>query len=247
MRHSYGQAGIPDSLPFYEPQRLYPESHVKHPVCLAVETVVVTVAVLAGMRALNIQGADNFRWFMIPALLALASLVPTWIGGRAFPLFGLDFEHIGLALGAVCRTFVYVVPLIFLALWLMKRINMPIPLRPVIGAQHDWLSWLLHQFLYVAVGEEMFFRGYVQANAARVLNCGRWQSTRTDEGIAILVSASCFALAHVLVQGQITSAVAFLPGVLLAWLFLRTHSLLAPILFHGLANVTYAIAAMTLS
>jgi membrane protease YdiL (CAAX protease family) len=62
-----------------------------------------------------------------------------------------------------------------------------------------------------------------------------------------LLSATCFAVAHVIVQGQVTSIVTFLPGVLMAWLFIRTRSLLAPILFHGLANATYGIMAMTLA
>jgi membrane protease YdiL (CAAX protease family) len=39
----------------------------------------------------------------------------------------------------------------------------------------------------------------------------------------------------------------FLPGLILAWLFLRTGSLLAPIVFHGLANVSYAMMAMALA
>ncbi len=247
MRHSCGQSGLPDTLPFFEAERLFPGVQVKHPVRLTVETIVVTVAALAGIRILNVQGAEHFRWFAIPGVLVLASLVPAWVARRPFPRLGLGREHIGLALGTLCRTFVYVLPLIFMAFWLMKRLGVPIPLRPVIGAQHDWLTWLLYQFLYIAVAEEFFFRGYVQANVLKVLNCGRWRSSRTDQGIAVLISASCFALAHVIVQGQITSAVTFLPGVILAWLFNRTRTLLAPILFHGLANVTYAVMAMTLS
>ncbi len=247
MRHLYGQSDSPDSLPFFPPERLFPEAQTRHPVRLTIETILVTVAALVGIRLLNVQGAENLRWFGIPGILVAASLVPTWVGRRAFPLVGLDLEHVGLALGAVCRTFVYLLPAIILALWLMKRLSMPIPLKPVFGRQHDWLTWLLYQFLYVAVAEEVFFRGYVQANVMRVLNCGRWRSSRTDQGIAVFISATCFALAHVIVQGQITSVVTFLPGVILAWLFLRTHCLLAPILFHGLANVTYGIMAMTLA
>jgi membrane protease YdiL (CAAX protease family) len=37
--------------------------------------------------------------------------------------------------------------------------------------------------------------------------------------------------------------VTFLPGLVLAWLFIRTRALLAPILFHGLANVSYGLFA----
>jgi len=36
------------------------------------------------------------------------------------------------------------------------------------------------------------------------------------------------------------------PRLTLAWLFFRTGTLLAPILFHGLANVSYALMGMAL-
>ncbi|MBN1509977.1 MAG: CPBP family intramembrane metalloprotease [Sedimentisphaerales bacterium] len=247
MRRQCGQSGGPNSLSFSEPARLFPDSQTRRPVWLTVETIAVTIAALAIIKMLNIQGGSNLRWFVIPGVLVAAALVPTWLGGRAFPPIGLDLEHAGLALGFVCRAFIYVLPMIFLALWLMKRLGAPIPLRPIIGRQHDWLAWLLYQFLYVAVAEEMFFRGYVQANVTKVLNCSRWRSSKAEQGTVIVVSAACFALAHVMVQGRMTSLVTFLPGALLAWLFVRTRSLLAPILFHGLANVTYGIMAMTLA
>ena len=55
------------------------------------------------------------------------------------------------------------------------------------------------------------------------------------------VCAACFVAAHVIIQGQIVSVLTFLPGLVLGWLFIRTKSLLAPILFHGLANVCYVV------
>lgn len=246
MRQFYSQPGCPDSLPLAERERLIPELQVRHPVRLVVETIALTGIALAAIRVLHVRGPASVQWLAIPGVLVVASLVPTWIGRRPLPFVGADGKDVGLALGAVCRTFVYVLPLMFLAFWLMRRLSITVPLRPTFGPQHDWLTWLLYQFLYVAAAEEMFFRGYVQANVMRVLNCGRWRSSRTDQGIAVLISASCFALAHVIVQGDPTATITFLPGVVLAWLFIQTRSLLAPILFHGLANVTYAVMALTL-
>ena len=65
--------------------------------------------------------------------------------------------------------------------------------------------------------------------------------------IAIVVSATCFALAHVIVQGRMVCLLTFFPGLLLAWLFVRTRTLLAPILFHGLANIAYGLMALSLA
>lgn len=243
MRHLHSRCDCSQSLPSCESQGLPPESQVKR---LIIETVLVTGAVLVIIWMLHLWGAVNSAKFAIPGVLVVASLVPTWISRRRFPAIGFDVERVRLALGAVCRTLIYILPMMFLAFWLMRRLNVPIPLRPSLGEQHDWLTWVLYQFLYVAVSEEIFFRGYVQANVARVLKCGRWRSAGTEQGIVIVVSAGCFALAHVIVLGQIVAIATFLPGVIMAWLFVRTRTLLAPILFHGLANVIYAVLATTL-
>jgi membrane protease YdiL (CAAX protease family) len=121
--------------------------------------------------------------------------------------------------------------------------HLPIPARPVMTGFDGWLTWLVYQFLYVAVAEEVFFQGYVQTNVMRCL--GNAHPGR--QYLAMLISAGCFALAHVVVQGQVASALTFLPGVILAWLLIRTRSLLAPILFHGLANVSYGVIALAMS
>lgn len=244
MRHLHSRSDCPQSPPSCESQGLSPKLQVKW---LVIETVLVTGAVLAMIRVLHLWGYVNLARFAIPGFLVMASLVPTWISRRTFPVIGFDVERVRLALGAVCRVFIYILPMMFLAFWLTRRLNVPIPLRPSLGEQPDWLNWALYQFFYVAVSEEMFFRGYVQANIARVLECGRRRFAGTEQGITILVSAGCFALGHVIVLGQIVAVATFLPGVIMAWLFIRTRSLLAPILFHGLANVIYAVLATTLS
>ncbi len=207
---------------------------------LPVETVAVTVAAIVGIRFLNVPPAAELKWLLIPCLLVVAALLPTWLRGRPFPSLGLDREHAGVSLALVSITGLCVIPAVFLGLWLMVRIQLPVPLRPVVAGPEGWLTWLIYQFLYVAVAEEMFFRGYLQANVTN------WLADTRPAGqyIAVIVSAGCFALAHAIVQGQITSLFTFLPGLILAWLFLRTRSLLAPILFHGLANVSYGIIAL---
>ena len=156
---------------------------------------------------------------------------------------GLDREHATASLALVCVTCLCAVPAVFLGLWLMVRMHLPIPLKPAVAGPDGWFTWLIYQFMYVAVAEETFFRGYLQANVMKWLGDAR----PIGRYVAVVVSAGCFALAHVAVQGQITSLFAFLPGLILAWLFLRTRSLLAPILFHGFANVSYGVIALTLT
>ncbi len=221
-----------------------------------IETAFVTACALAVVRFLHANGALGFQWIAIPGVLVAAALVPAWIRRREFPRIGLDLDHTPLIAGTLGWVCICIFPGLFGGLWMLTSLNLPLPLCPIIPERQGWLAWLLYQFFYVAVAEEVFFRGYVQANVMRWvgIDCGLRPPIRTDErgirkaqlAIPMLVSAGCFALAHVVVQGQIASILTFLPGLVLAWLFFRTGTLLAPILFHGLANVSYALMGMAL-
>ncbi len=118
-----------------------------------------------------------------------------------------------------------------------------LPLQPVPPTEQGWISWLFYQFMYVAVAEEVFFRGYVQSNILKLTNSDKDGRQRLGKWLSIVLSAACFAVAHIMVQGRIILLLTFLPGLVLGWLFIRTKSLLAPILFHGLANTCYCIMA----
>jgi hypothetical protein len=147
----------------------------------------------------------------------------------------------------LCHICIYVFSALLVMLWLLTRAGLSIPLEPIMPEQHDWLTWVGYQFLYVAVAEEVFFRGYVQGNLMRLMGKQPWSRGHVEECVSVFASAAVFALAHFAVQGRAISLLTFLPGLILAWLFLRTRTLLAPILFHGLANVTYGILALTLA
>jgi membrane protease YdiL (CAAX protease family) len=224
---------------------------------LVAETIAITAGVLTLVRFLHTNGVPGFQWIVIPAVLVAAALIPAWIRGREFPRIGLALDHVGLAAGTLGYVCLCVLPAVFFGLWVLTWLNLPLPLRPILPDDQGWPAWLIYQFFYVAVAEEVFFRGYVQANTMKFLSrggshaadCGSRVpcSSNPPAVLVILISAGCFALAHVVVQGQITAALTFLPGVVLAWLFLRTGSLLASILFHGLANVSYAGMALALA
>jgi len=213
---------------------------------VVIETLLVTAGTIAAVRLLHASWAASLQWIAIPGVLVTAALVPAWVQRREFPRLGFALDHTSLVVRAVGSACVCVLPVIFLGLWVLTLWQVPLPLRPILPERQSWFAWLLYQFLYVAVAEEVFFRGYVQANALTLLRRCRRLPEAMVPGTAIALSAGCFAAAHVVVQGQMTAALTFLPGVILAWLFLRTGTLLAPILFHGLANLSYTLMAATL-
>jgi membrane protease YdiL (CAAX protease family) len=213
---------------------------------VVIETLLVTAGTIAAVRLLHVSCAANLQWIAVPGVLVTAALVPAWVRKREFPRLGFALDHASLVACAVGGVCLCVLPAIFLGLWMLTLWQVPLPLRPIVPERQGWFAWLLYQFLYVAVAEEVFFRGYVQANALTLLRRCRCLPEAVVSGTAIALSAGCFAAAHVIVQGQMAAALTFLPGMILAWLFLRTGTLLAPIVFHGLANISYALMAAAL-
>jgi len=245
MWYSNSQPRSAGSLPRLDPAQWACDWRAGRPVPLAAEISVLTIGTITAIRLLNEQHVLALQWLMTPCLLVIAALFPAWLRGEEFPRLGFDGEHLVHALAVLCRTCICIFPAVVLGLWSITRMHLQIPLRPVIDG--GWVPWMIYQFLYVALAEEVFFRGYLQTNVIRLIGSGQLLSRRMEVGIGIVVSAGCFAVAHFIVQGQVASLLTFLPGLVLGWLFVRTQCLLAPILFHGLANVSYGVIAIYLT
>ncbi len=244
MSSSSVQAGPAGSSAALEPADRFRDRDSVEPRRLAAETILITAGVFVAARVLLTHAVGGYQWLLVPGLLVAAALIPTWIARREFARIGLHRDDIARTLRILLVVCLGVLPLVLLGLRIATALDLPIPLRPSIAGRRGWLAWLLYQFLYVAVAEEVFFRGYVQTNVARVLAARRWRSPGIRQAATVLFSAGCFALAHALVQGRALSLLTFFPGLLLAWLFDRTRVLLAPILFHGLANVAYGLMTL---
>ncbi len=109
----------------------------------------------------------------------------------------------------------------------------PVSLDPGLGW---WLTFVLWQFAMIALSEELFFRGFLQTELdARWTR--RWRLLGADVGLAWPVTSLLFALGHLATTPHPARLLVFFPGLLMGWLRARTGSLVAPIVFHGLANV----------
>ena len=216
---------------------------------LLVETVAVTTAAVLTIRLLAETSLRESLWFFSPAVLVAAALIPPIVRKDRFPEIGLSRKQAKETLFVLACTCVVAFGATFFGLWLLTLCGLEPSLRVVPQGNRQILSWLLHQFLYVAVAEEVFFRGYLQSNILRLTTTIRQEANRVSlrNWISIIVSAACFAAAHVIIHGQAISVLTFLPGLVLGWLFIRTRSLLAPILFHGLANTFYCICTALLA
>lgn len=129
---------------------------------------------------------------------------------------GKDFIF-GLFLGALSITMIFIILLMTNQLSLLTRITDP---------QFSWytLSFLI-LFILVGFFEEMFFRGYVMQTLA---------SRGNKKWVIYIVSATVFSLVHI--SNPNVSLLGLLNivlvGLLFAYMFEQTNSLLLPIGYH---------------
>ncbi len=185
---------------------------------------------------LGMYRLDSLLWTF--ALYHGACLLPAAVWGRRLwrPALRPPTLKQWAALGlAVCV-------MLPLSLWAYGRIGgtliNPASLRDVVterGFQSTWLLPLSFYFVPVnAVLEELFWRGVV-LNELRGLGETAWT-------LGAAWTAFTFAAWHYLVvrlllrPGWAEATVLFLvgAGAFLAWLYRRTHSIIVPILWHGL-------------
>ncbi len=103
----------------------------------------------------------------------------------------------------------------------------------------------LGQLLLIALPEEWFFRGYLQGRFNQALG-KKWKLFSAQVGPGLILTSALFALAHFTIAQSPDRLLVFFPALIFGWLREKTGSLLAPILFHFAANLTFIIFQMSL-
>ena len=200
-----------------------------------------TVCMLSMLNHGSFSNTDLFAsWLFFPLVLVGAALASTRIRVENLNSLGINLIRPTYSLKLLSITCLAALPLTALGLWTLSRLGVALPGHAVIKPD-KWINWAVYQFLYVAVAEEIFFRGYVLNSLLQLKPSLAVKKPRTWQTVAVLISALVFAIAHVIIQGHLASALTFFPAIIMGFLFLKTRSLLAPILFHGIANIFYAI------
>ena len=208
---------------------------------------VITAITISAIKIVQLNVSLGVNWFITPGILVAAAVIPSIIKRQKLFNIGLSFKQMKGSFIVLVWTCLSVLPAMFCGLWLLKFYNIDFPLRPVLPKDRQLASWLFYQFVYVAVAEEFFFRGFLQTSVFDFL--GRAISKRRSLQcfLSVVISAGCFAAAHMIIQASAFSVLIIVPGLILGWLYIKTNSLLAPILFHGIANVSYYFLAGVLA
>jgi len=105
----------------------------------------------------------------------------------------------------------------------MSQASQPLPGQPVIVTMSDYFAWIIIGVVIAPLAEETFFRGYALGGL----------SSRGLQNRGLLFTSVLFALVHLepLFFGQLMVA-----GLVLGALYLRTGSLVSPIVAHMTNN-----------
>ncbi len=96
-----------------------------------------------------------------------------------------------------------------------------------------------YHLFFVAIPEEMFYRGYLQTRLDEVW-APRWRILGATVGPGLLVTCVLFAFGHSLVIWQWWHVFIVVPSLAFGWLRARTGGIVAGALFHAWCNVTVA-------
>ena len=92
---------------------------------------------------------------------------------------------------------------------------------------------LVYMVCFVALGEELLFRGLVQRDLIKALG---WKQ-------GIILTSLLFAVMHLTWRSIPELVFVFFVGLLLGYVYYKTKSLVAPIVMHGIGNV-FLVAVM---
>jgi membrane protease YdiL (CAAX protease family) len=195
------------------------------------------------IKFILISSNNSAAGWAAPLVFLSAAAIPTLIRKKSLRGIGFQLVQPKQLLWNLFVVSLIVFPFLFGGVLLLRYCNLPLPMGPAIPIK-KWFVWILYQFLFVATSEETFFRGYLQSNLQHLLTTAVKTKLELSQWYSIIICAMFFAGAHVVILGNVTSIVTFFPGLVFGWLFVRTRSLLTPVLFHGLANVVYGFFVM---
>lgn len=174
------------------------------------------------------------QWLRLAVVLVVALGLQRWLGPAALPLtWGRAREGLRLCgkvvlVGAAVCVVVGLGALAASHLFGLRWTPQPANFRHA----HEYAGWLVLAVVWAPLIEELVYRGIVQARLRQVT--GPW--------VAIGCSGLAFWVYHWVSFGRVTSPHHLGAGLLLAWSYERSRSLLAPTLLHALGNLVLGTA-----
>ena len=173
-----------------------PVCHYKRQNCQPVSNCIFELALVIVTAFWLINSLEDifigrWSWLSLPVVLFAAALFPTAIRGQKLRAIGLNLDKCGYSFKLLGISCLVIFPTAFGSLLLLQFLGMSLPLAPVIE-KGSWINWILYQFMYVAVAEEFFFRGYVLGNLLQLETNLSSRYPRLLQWLTIVISTAAF-------------------------------------------------------
>ena len=184
----------------------------------------------------------NILWLIVPLVFFLVPYFALRWRGESFAAYGVSLPEkikeaflearpaLRLALLAALITFP---PFTFLFWIWSKFIHFGGIMKMTPMA---WVSIVIFQFFYVALPEELFYRGYILGKLNKVLP-PVLPVLKVRVGFGVPVTAVLFAFGHFLINLSPTRLGVFFPALIFGWMREKTGGILASAIYHALCNV----------
>jgi membrane protease YdiL (CAAX protease family) len=203
----------------------------------AILTALATGATVLILHAPTARVQHN-SGLLIASIWLYLPLLAAWVKKIDFADLGLGRPPVGLSLTLVGLWVLISYPPFYLV-WIWAQVHY-LGRAFQLGSPPALSNLILVQALAIALPEEFYFRGYLQSRLNLV--CGRpWRLWSAQIGPGLFVTALVFMLCHLLVSASWLRVAILFPALLFGWMRERTNSLLAPVLFHALSNLTFIV------
>jgi membrane protease YdiL (CAAX protease family) len=206
---------------------------------LAREAVIASVGILLVLTVVKHAGAliPVIGAYAFTAAAAIQLYVPLMLIGKrgiTKASLGLSLDKWRADLAAVAVLAVVTAVPFAIGHHYWQTVLMHHPFKPRLP--DGVLEAVVTQVLVVALAEELYFRGYLQERLQRI-----WPAKRklfgVPFGMAIVVAAAVFALAHFLGEYQLDRLGPFFPALVFGLLRARTGTIVGSIAYHAFCNV----------
>jgi membrane protease YdiL (CAAX protease family) len=149
--------------------------------------------------------------------------------------WGITLERFFLSMNMFLLFSLVFLPGYALLYWLYRNWWLHFPVA--ITVSKDWLLSLAYHLLWVALPEEVFYRGYMQSRLNEAFP-KRMNLLSAPVGFGWVYTSLLFALGHFVISLRPEALATFFPGLLFGWLRERTGSIVASTAFHAMCNGT---------
>lgn len=205
---------------------------------LLTESVLVTFTLLVLLLLFQAHPVSPRVGLAGEIVIPLFCLLVPWsiltIRRESFAEFGLHLEGFSRSLGTGLLFSLFLLTPYFVAFYIWS--GRPEVHFPGWHGSIRWLKLCLFQVFYIALPEEIFFRGYLQTRLNQVL--GRpYAVLGARIGGGLLGAAAVFMLLHLVYAVNLWTLGILVPALIFGWLREKTGSITASTVFHALSNI----------